>query len=115
MASNLPSTSPLRSEFADDADMSELLAMFVSELGDRIARLEDGLAHNRLADLRTLAHQLKGAAGGYGYPEVSRVAGVLESCLLRTDTSTDPSALLGPVRDLADICRRAIAGHTPPH
>jgi HPt (histidine-containing phosphotransfer) domain-containing protein len=114
MTSPAHGPSPLRSEFADDADMVELVGLFVSELGDRISRLEAGLAQNRLNDLRTLAHQLKGAAGGYGYPEVSRLAGVLENQLLDAREGRDLPSVNKSVHELVSICRRAIAGHNPP-
>lgn len=113
MASPSPNTSPLRSEYADDPDMAELVDLFVSELSDRIARLESGLAQSRLSDLKTLAHQLKGAAGGYGYPELSRVAGLLETQLIQDDALRGTAALARSVQDLVSICRRAIDGHTP--
>lgn len=113
MTSSSPNTSPLRSEYADDPDMADLVDMFVSELGERIARLEAGLAQRRLKDLKTLAHQLKGAAGGYGYPELSRIAGVLEAQLVQDEAALSAAALNRSVQDLVSICRRAIDGHSP--
>ncbi len=104
---------PLRSEFADDADMLELVEFFVSELHERIARLEACLNEHRFGDLRFVAHQLKGAAGGYGYPDLSRFAGVIESQLTADPSGKDLASLSRSVADLVEVCRRAIKGHTP--
>lgn len=102
---------PLRSDLAHDPEMGELLDFFVSELGERIASLQSHLHAQRLGDLRTLAHQLKGAAGGYGYPDLSRIAGALEASLAEGGTEPDPTTLKHAVDALVEVCRRAIAGH----
>ncbi|QYK48799.1 MAG: Hpt domain-containing protein [Phycisphaeraceae bacterium] len=106
-------TSPLRSDLADDPDMVELLDFFVAELGERIASLQSHLDAQRLGDLRTLAHQLKGAAGGYGYPDLSRIAGTLEASITEGGPEPDPTTVKHAVDALVDVCRRAIAGHQP--
>ena len=102
-------TGPLASQFANDADMVELLDMFISELGARSEQLADLLNARRMDDLRVVAHQLKGAAGGYGYPSLSEAAGVLESRL--SGSPRDVEDVLSAVTDLRRICDRAIRGH----
>lgn len=113
MEARNPSPTPLRSEFADDADMLELIECFVSELDDRITGFEACLNEHRLGDLRFMAHQLKGAAGGYGYPDLSRCAGAIESHLNSDPSGADMSTLTRSVSELVEVCRRAISGHTP--
>ena len=102
---------PLTSQFAGDADMLELLDMFVSELGARSEQMRDLLASRRMDALRTVAHQLKGAAGGYGYPMLSQAAGVLESQLAAP--VRDLGEVAHAVAELQSICDRAIRGHRP--
>lgn len=72
---------PLRSTFADDADMREIVEMFVSDMPGKIQSLSTLWEEQRLDDLRRLAHQLKGAGGGYGFPTVGTAAGEVEASI----------------------------------
>jgi HPt (histidine-containing phosphotransfer) domain-containing protein len=80
-SSEIPSEAgvPLRSEFADDHDFADVLAAFVSSLPALGQRLEHSLRRGDVGQLRTQAHQLKGAAGGYGFPELTALAATLEA------------------------------------
>jgi len=97
-------TEPIRSEFADDEDMAELLEFFVGEMSDRIAALEAAASSGDQAQLATLAHQLKGAAGGYGFPAVSDVAASLEQAVKHEGRPIDE--IKAEIDDLIGICRR---------
>jgi HPt (histidine-containing phosphotransfer) domain-containing protein len=72
---------PIRSTYEDDPDMLELVQSFAEELPERARSLEDLVASERLDELQTLAHQLKGAGGGYGFQPITDVAGELEQAL----------------------------------
>ena len=72
---------PIRSIYEYDPDMLEIVREFVAELPQRVADLEARFAEERFADLQTLAHQLKGAGGGYGFAQVTDAAAVLEQAL----------------------------------
>ena len=61
--------------------MMEIVREFVSELPDRVAALEACVESGDMAKLQTLAHQLKGAGGGYGFPQITEAAARLESDL----------------------------------
>ncbi|HXZ84770.1 MAG TPA: Hpt domain-containing protein [Myxococcota bacterium] len=61
--------------------MLEIVREFALELPGRADALERLLASGSLAELSVLAHQLKGAGGGYGYAPVSELAGALERAL----------------------------------
>jgi len=76
-----PQLDPIRSTYEDDPDMLEIVREFAHELPDRIARIESLLAAHAFADLQTLAHQLKGAGGGYGFPIITEQAAALERAL----------------------------------
>ena len=72
------SSEPIRSDFADDPDFRELLEEFGKALPERCEGL---LAAHRSGErdvLRTRAHQLKGAGGGFGFPRLSELAADLE-------------------------------------
>lgn len=73
-----PDLNTVRSEFAGDPDMSEIVALFVRELPQRIAAMHSALAAGNLEQLRLLAHQLKGAAGGYGFPKLGEAAALVD-------------------------------------
>jgi PAS domain S-box-containing protein len=94
---------PLLSDFADDPDMTEVIELFVNDMPGRIAAIQASLAANDLATLRSLAHQLKGAAGGYGFPTVTEHAKALEEAAKRTD---DLKALDTAAQDLIRLCQR---------
>src|SRR5215510_1216530 len=71
----------IRSAYENDPDMLEIVREFASELPARIAKLEAHLAANEMRELQTLAHQLKGAGGGYGFPQITELAASIESAL----------------------------------
>lgn len=72
---------PIYSTLADDPEMAELVEMFVDEVPEKLERLETLLSAEDWDELKRLAHQLKGAAGGYGFAVVTDCAQRLESSL----------------------------------
>jgi HPt (histidine-containing phosphotransfer) domain-containing protein len=68
----------VRSDFADDADFRELLRLFVGSLTEKAALLRSLQLQGNVDEIRILAHQVKGAAGGYGFPGLSAAAAQLE-------------------------------------
>lgn len=97
---------PLVSELAGDEDMAELVEMYIAELPERAAALEQSLAEQDWVALARLAHQIKGAAGGYGFPTLTIAAGELETTANAED---DLDALAQHVREISDLCGRASA------
>jgi signal transduction histidine kinase/CheY-like chemotaxis protein/HPt (histidine-containing phosphotransfer) domain-containing protein len=100
----LPTTatpvSPLLSEM-DDPDMQELIAKFVGSVKQHATTLESALRADDRETVRRTAHQLKGAAGGYGFPTITSAAQRLESA------AREGEPLAQKVAELADLCRRA--------
>ena len=95
----------LVSELTDE-DMLELVEMFVGELPDKVAAIEKAVGEQDLATLATLTHQLKGSAGGYGFPSISDSAMGIEK---GAKASEELETLEPQIRALADLCRRAKA------
>lgn len=100
---------PIRSTFAADPDMKELVEFFVQEMPGRIASFRKAFDSAALTDLTRLAHQLKGASGGYGFPTIGAKAGAIEHAL---KTSAAPpaqalAAIKADLDDLIDLCTRA--------
>lgn len=104
-------TSPevLLSTLAEDEEMVELVEMFVDELPGRVESMERALSEENIEALTSLAHQLKGAAGGYGFPTITDAARQLEEM---SKTDRDLEKLAAEVRELADLCGRARATPT---
>ena len=95
------------SELADDPDLGELVEMFVDEMPDRIQCLTDYLADEDWEGVRCIAHQLKGAAGSYGFTHVTPYAARLEHAI----KSNCPEADIRQAFDeLVDICGALRAG-----
>ncbi|QDT52197.1 Sensory/regulatory protein RpfC [Caulifigura coniformis] len=79
------SIAKIRSEFADDPDMAELVAQFVEVLPSRMASLTEQLRRDDLPALQRSLHQLKGAGGGYGFQEITTCAAGAELAIKNQD------------------------------
>ncbi len=97
----------LLSELADEPDMAELLEQFLADLPGRVDAIGVALDDNDRTRVAALVHQLKGAAGGYGFPTISDAARVLETSARRAN---DTSELRAPLTVLQARARAAVAG-----
>ena len=95
---------PLHSTLAHDPDLAEVLTQFVRSLGCRATSLRAAARAHDPAALRRLAHQLKGAGGGYGFPLISEAAERLERALDEDPLGAELEVLL---EDLVSACGRA--------
>jgi len=86
--------------------MRDIVTFFVNDLNDRVSAIGAAVDSDDRARLRTLAHQLKGAAGGYGFPTIGVAAATLERELLSDEASM--AALHDKVEDLLQLCRAAM-------
>lgn len=94
------------SEFADDPEMQPLIGEFLAELGERLSRMQRLAAAGDHEGLGRLAHQLKGAGGGYGYPAITAAAAGLETAARGEHPAEQVAAAL---QALQQCCDRAIA------
>ncbi len=94
------------SELADDEEMTALVERFTNNLPQQAQRLEDAADANERETIRRLAHQLKGAAGGYGYPTITTAASRLEQQAREGETFAQALA------EVCDLCRRARASES---
>jgi len=72
---------PIHSTYEDDPDMLEIVREFADDAPARAADLETRLGDGDMERLRTLAHQLKGAGGGYGFQQITDLAAELEQAV----------------------------------
>ena len=95
------------SRLATDPDLRGIVDLFVEEMPGRVAALLDQLRAADWEGLRRTAHQLKGAAGSYGFDLISPCAGKVESALRDGEPEERIREL---VAELADLCTRARGG-----
>lgn len=69
----------VHSEFAADPEYRELLEMFAEALPERQHCLTAAFRAADWPTLKTLAHQLKGAGGGFGFRGLTDLAAELEA------------------------------------
>ena len=100
------SSDVLVSELADDEDLIELVETFVEELPLRASSIAKALAEADFAALQMLAHQLKGAAGGYGFPTISAAAQALEATCM---ADRNLEKLTAQAQQMLAVCLKARA------
>jgi len=98
---------PLFSALASDPDLSELVEMYVDEMPQRIAAIQEALASGDWDELRRMAHQMKGAAGSYGFEAITPVAGAGEDTI-RNQAPEEQTRQA--VENLLAMCGRVRAG-----
>ena len=101
------SLGPLVSTLAKDPDMAELVQFFVDEIDARVGTIQSAAEGNDIVGLRTVAHQLKGAATGYGFEPISNTAGELERLIDVTEPPEVTQTIQAQVDELIELCRRA--------
>ena len=104
-----------RSAFADDPDMKELVASFVSDLPTSVSRMIDLLRSQDLQELHRVVHQLKGAGGGYGFDRVTSLAAHADQAI-KTGGPIDVirrevDSLIAFIRDISGYDPKKEAAH----
>ncbi len=101
---------PVRSQFASDPEMRELVEMFVGELPQRMQALTEALKAQQWDVVHRISHQLKGASAGYGFPTVGTAAAKVEDVVKSGPISTQQSLtqLVESVNQLTGLCKRVI-------
>jgi HPt (histidine-containing phosphotransfer) domain-containing protein len=110
MTSEPSRSEPLYSELSHDAELQLLVAMFVDELPQRIAAIQECQRLGLWDELRRLAHQLKGVGGTYGFDALTPSAARLEQCAARGEPEDEIRQALTA---LADLCR-CVRADPPP-
>ncbi|HLA86289.1 MAG TPA: Hpt domain-containing protein [Thermoguttaceae bacterium] len=87
--------------------MCELVQMYVDEMPDRIAVIAQLLAEGNWEELRRAAHQMKGAAGSYGFDAVTPAAGAVEDAIR---DGAPEEQIRQAAASLLAVCSRVRAG-----
>ena len=107
MAPTAATADPLYSALANDPDLRAIVELFVEEMPDRVSSLLDRLNESDWEGLRRAAHQLKGAAGSYGFEPITCSAAKVETAIRQSRPEVELRRL---VDDLVGLCRRAEVG-----
>ena len=94
---------PIYSVLADDPDLYDLVKMFVDEMPSRLEKLLAEFNSKNWDGLKNTAHQLKGAAGSYGFAAVTPAAAKLEDSLKQ---SPPEEAIQQMLNELIATCQR---------
>lgn len=97
----------LYSQYGNDPDLAELVELFVEEMPGRIQGLADCGERRDWSDLSRIAHQLKGAAGSYGFTQITPVAQQLERAARE---GTNEPLIRECLEELVALCRLCRAG-----
>jgi len=95
------------SSLAEDSGLGELIEMFVEEMPDRTAVLAQAFSTGDWESLLYAAHQLKGAAGSYGFDELAPFAAAVESSVRDAESTENIGSLLD---ELIDACHQIRPG-----
>lgn len=104
---SVSSIPPLTSAFQSDPVMHELIETYIDELPQQARELTGLVSQQNLTELKRLLHQIKGAGGGYGFPQITELAARAEQSIkLHADLKTIQSQ----VNDLIGLFR-TVAGY----
>ena len=90
--------------------MARLVGGFVGSVTNHAATIEVALKDGDVQTLRRAVHQLRGAAGGYGFPSMTEAAARVEDAIAN---GMDTVRLLPLTRSLTDLCRAARSSAQP--
>jgi histidine phosphotransfer protein HptB len=107
MSNTTANTGFLYSRLAADKDLGEIVDMFVEEMPTRVATILEQVDAMDWEGLRRTAHQLKGAAGSYGFDVISPSAGRVE---LAIRDGEPEERIRETVQELIGLCKRARGG-----
>jgi histidine phosphotransfer protein HptB len=97
----------LYSSLGGDPDLGELVEMFVAEMPERIDLLVKQYETANWEELRRTAHQIKGAAGSYGFHELTPAAARLE---LAIKGRSPEEQITADLNGLLELCRSVRSG-----
>ena len=107
MMSSMPETTAIHSTMGADPDFAGLVEMYVDEMPGRIEVLEQAFKGGNMEDLCRIAHQVKGAAGSYGFDPLTPLAAALETSVRDGEPE---EAILKNLQDLLGACRQVRTG-----
>jgi HPt (histidine-containing phosphotransfer) domain-containing protein len=111
MVSKVAVPAPVYSCLAADPILGELVDLFAEEMPDRIAVLDSLAKSQDWKQLARTAHQLKGAAGSYGFDQITPIVARLEAA---ARDGRDENEILSALNELLSLCKQAHSGLPTP-
>ena len=100
----------------NDPEDAELIEYFLGELPERVDAITQAVSSEDVEELGRLAHQLKGAAPGFGFPAIGSAAAQLEGSIRQLDDSTEDIKLVqAEVESLVSLCQSYISQSRQSH
>jgi PAS domain S-box-containing protein len=93
-----------------ESQRAAMLAKFVRRLPERFAKIDRSLRSEDRTTLKQAAHSLAGAAGLFGFEQISHSARMLEE---QAQRQAGFEQLAAAAHELRRLCRRAMAAHEP--
>ncbi len=90
-----------------DSALRDLVEEFVANLDGRLDELKQAYEKLDWGQLTRMAHRLKGAAGSYGYPEISQVCATMERSFA-VHEADEFAAWLADLEQLAAAAREGL-------
>ena len=98
---------PIISEFIeDDPQLVELVERFVIELENKMITVKQAYKENNMEAFKKEIHNIKGLGGGFGYPQASEKAAIIEFQIVKEDFD----AIEKSISELVDMSKRMKAG-----
>lgn len=89
----------------NDPEDAELIEYFLGELPQRVDAILVAYTNDDFEELGRMAHQLKGAAPGFGFPTIGTEAGKLEEQIKSVcDLTLEAESLRSQVDSLVSLC-----------
>ena len=101
-----------RSELHDDPIVGPIVGQFVRNLPMRVAALRAALHQSDWREVLTLAHQLAGSSGSYGFPKMGMVAAEIE---VQAKDQVSPLVLAESIERFSSLCDAAARGNSQVH
>jgi PAS domain S-box-containing protein len=113
-ASNSEDLAPLFSTLTDDPMAQDLVKSFAIKLVDKVNALGELLNGSEWKILKDFSHQLKGACGSFGYPEMQELAGNIETvCQANIDDQLKTKEIQRTLDKIELLARRAEIVYSP--
>ncbi len=107
MNGSIAGSEPLYSSLSGDPELGKIVELFVNEMPDRVATVLEQLENSDWEGLRRTVHQLKGAAGSYGFDPISPSAAEVEAAVCDGEPE---QRIRETVDELVGLCNRATSG-----
>lgn len=94
----------------NDPEDAELIEYFLGELPTKIDEINEAVSNDNFESLGRLAHQLKGAAPGFGFPAIGSAAAQLDDQIRCLDASQEHiDQVRAQVDSLVALCQSFIS------